>query len=227
MATVDLAKKRAQSKKWKDANREKVRAAGRLYAKAHRDQANAWKAANRPKVNAGERRRRELNPEYFKDYYRDNVARIKNRMKESYRADPAPTKQRAKEWKLQNADRALELRQAYYRANKSTIEQRVREWNAANPEAARARGRNYRARSKQAVGSHTGADIKALFVKQLGVCIYCRTPLGDGYHVDHIQPLSRGGSNWPDNLQLTCAKCTNDKRATDPEEYARRLSLAA
>jgi hypothetical protein len=43
-----------------------------------------------------------------------------------------------------------------------------------------------------AEGSHGGDDIKALFVKQRGCCVYCNVKLGKGYHVDHIS-LREGG----------------------------------
>lgn len=130
--------------------------------------------------------------------------------------------QRNKEWRERNPGRALASRQAHYAANKAHIVQKVNDWNEANPEGQRTRRRNYRARFNGAEGSHTGDDIKALFVQQLGRCIYCEIELGEDYHVDHIVALSKGGSNWPSNLQLTCGPCNNRKRATDPAEFARR-----
>ncbi len=173
--------------------------------------------------NAAERERHRRNPGYFQKHYAANAERIKARVRAHTALNPEPSRVRAKEWAELNPDRALELKQAHYAANKEAIKQRVREWNAANPEATRARGRNYRARLFDAEGSHTAADIKALYAKQGGLCVYCDVPLGTKYHVDHIQPLSRGGSNWPANLQLTCRQCNNHKRATDPIEYARRI----
>lgn len=183
----------------------------------------AWKAANRDAINAAERERHARNPGYFKKHYQANAERIKARTRASYRANPGPVRAYSKRWAQEHPDQVLAYKQAHYTANVETIKQRVRDWNTANPEAARTRGRNYRARLYAADGEHTGDDIKALFVKQKGRCIYCSKGLGDTYHVDHIQPLSRGGSNHPANLQLTCGPCNNNKRATDPIEYARRI----
>jgi len=184
-----------------------------------------WKKLNRTEANAAERARHARNPGYFQRHYAANAERIKARIIAAYHANPEPTRARVKEWKERYPDRVLANRNGHYEANKETIKQRVAEWNAANPEATRSRGRNYRARVNGAEGSHTAADILALFDAQSGACVYCKRQLGSAYHVDHIHPLSRGGSNWPTNLQLLCARCNNNKRATDPAEYARRLTL--
>ena len=42
-------------------------------------------------------------------------------------------------------------------------------------------------------------------------------PLGER-HVDHIVPVSKGGSSRPSNLAVTCAKCNLEKSAKTPEE---------
>jgi 5-methylcytosine-specific restriction endonuclease McrA len=203
---------------------EKKRAAGREYSRTHRAQSNAWKAANRDKINAAEREARKKDPEIFRASVARYMASEKGKAvrRAYYLANVEDFIRRAKKAAEANPDRALANKRAYYEANKAEIKQRVREWNAANPEATRARGRNYRARSRGAEGSHTAEDIKALFEKQKGKCIYCSIKLGDSYHADHITPLARGGSNWPSNLQLTCERCNNRKRAIDPIEFARR-----
>jgi 5-methylcytosine-specific restriction endonuclease McrA len=54
-------------------------------------------------------------------------------------------------------------------------------------------------------------------------CAYCAKKLGTAYDVDHIVPLSKGGSNWPANLQLTCGTCNNRKHAKDALAFAREL----
>ena len=184
-----------------------------------------WKKRNRAEANAAERARHARNPGYFKRHYAANAERIKARTLAAYHANPGPTRARVKEWRERHPDRVLELRQAWYEVNKPIVVQRVTDWNAAHPEAKLVRCRNYRARVNGAEGSHTAADISALFDAQGGACVYCKRQLGAGYHVDHIHPLSRGGSNWPTNLQLLCARCNNNKRATDPAEYARRLTM--
>ena len=186
---------------------------------------NAWKTANRDKINADERQSRLRDPETHKArttrYLATDKAKAVRRA--YYLANVETIKQRAKDWKEQNPERSLELRKAYYEANKEYIVGKVAEWHAANPDGQRTRGRNYRAKLHAAEGSHTREQIAALHDSQGGKCVYCRVSLKNGYHADHIRPLSKGGSNWITNIQLTCGPCNNRKRATDPIEFAQRL----
>jgi 5-methylcytosine-specific restriction endonuclease McrA len=186
---------------------------------------NAWKTANRDKLNAAERESRLRDPETHKarsDRYTSSD-KAKAVRQAYYAANTETIKQRVKEWRGQNPERVLELRKTYYEANKDHVIAKVAEWNAANPDGPRTRGRNYRAKLYAAEGSHTREQIQALYASQNGKCVYCRVSLKNGYHADHIKPLSKGGSNWIANIQLTCEPCNNRKRATDPIEFAQRL----
>jgi len=73
---------------------------------------------------------------------------------------------------------------------------------------------------RAAEGTHTDEDIKALFAKQGGKCATCRKNIRDAYDVDHVMPLSKGGSNGPDNLQLLCPTCNRKKSTKRPDEWA-------
>jgi hypothetical protein len=80
-----------------------------------------------------------------------------------------------------------------------------------------------RARERGAEGKFTNDEIKTLFERQRGKCAYCHKSIGKGYHIDHVVPLARGGTNWITNLALACARCNITKGATDPIDFARRI----
>lgn len=92
-------------------------------------------------------------------------------------------------------------------------------WRAANREAARHHNRAAKAKRRAAVGTFTKDDIRSLFDAQCGICAACSADIADGYHIDHMTPLSRGGTNWPVNLQLLCAPCNQSKGNKTMEEW--------
>lgn len=42
-------------------------------------------------------------------------------------------------------------------------------------------------------------------------CAYCHEPLNGTYHVDHVYPASKGGSDNLENLVLACPPCNWSK----------------
>lgn len=61
-------------------------------------------------------------------------------------------------------------------------------------------------------------DIGRMLCMQDARCIYCRVLL-EKYHIDHILPVSRGGTNDLGNLQLLCPRCNISKNAMTHEEF--------
>lgn len=97
-------------------------------------------------------------------------------------------------------------------ANKQRIKIVEATWRKNNPNVIRANNQKRRARKLNAEGGYTPQDIRDLLHKQNNQCIKCLISFElVPYTVDHITPLSRGGSNWPDNLQLLCGSCNASK----------------
>ena len=113
----------------------------------------------------------------------------------------------------------------YRNRNKKRFAAWSRAWHLKNPSGGAHQARARRARQVGAKGSHTRHDIDRLYIKQRGRCaaLHCGVSLAHGYHVDHKTPLSRGGSNYPRNLQLMCQPCNDSKGARTMKEWARYL----
>jgi 5-methylcytosine-specific restriction endonuclease McrA len=93
-------------------------------------------------------------------------------------------------------------------------------------EAVKAHVRKRRAAIHGANGSHSADNIADLFDEQEGRCPYCDVFLRS-WHVDHKTPLTRGGANCRDNLQLTCATCNTRKHTKTDAEFRDVLSRAS
>lgn len=117
----------------------------------------------------------------------------------------------------------VEYARAYYQRNKEKYRKHNHEYNAAHREEAAAYTRNYKAKKKANGGTHSAEDIAAQLKRQKGKCYWCGVKLGDKYHVDHVTPISLGGSNGPENLVVACVPCNQSKCAKHPMDWAGRL----
>ena len=119
-------------------------------------------------------------------------------------------------------DRMNAWRRAIWRDNADFRERTnayVKQWLAQNVEKKRAHGNNRRALILVADGTFSGEDIIRIQDEQGYCCKYCQADTSVLFHVDHVVPLSRGGSNWPTNLQVLCPSCNLRKRDKMPEEF--------
>lgn len=117
------------------------------------------------------------------------------------------------------AERRREQERAYIHKNAEVVSIRKKAYYDTHPEQRRIEAHNRRARERAVGGKHTVKDVQDQFQRQKGKCYYCKTDLANGYEIDHIIPISRGGSNGIDNIVLACPGCNACKYAKLPHEW--------
>jgi 5-methylcytosine-specific restriction endonuclease McrA len=173
-----------------------------------------WKRANPDKYRAAIKRWEEANAEE----YRANRKIYREANRERRQAATAA-------WREANRDRVRAVNRSYQKANPDLVARIKAEWADRNSEAEKERKRlltaRRRAQKRGSVGHYTAEQIQGLLMAQKCRCANCCVSIRDSYHIDHVVPLARGGSNDIRNIQLLCRPCNLRKAAKDPLDFAR------
>lgn len=110
-----------------------------------------------------------------------------------------------------NRERRRQDKRENYQGNRERLKAVQREYHKNNPWVARQHSQKRRATKANANGSHSAQDQRERLAAHGHKCIYCG--FTEDLHLDHIKPLSQGGSNWPSNLAPACGSCNLSKHA--------------
>lgn len=132
-----------------------------------------------------------------------------------------PKNKNRKNWK-ESQERAYKK---YYQKNKEKIADIRRKYRENNRELIKENKRKYLKTEKgkllhrlrcnkrrgniktTADGSVTMNSIRGMFCGQNNKCNICGCDISIDYHIDHIKPLSKGGTHTIENIQLLCPLC--------------------
>jgi hypothetical protein len=203
-------------------------------------QVDVWRKANKDKVKAWAQTWVRPNPEarkaYEKAYREANKEKITARTMEWRAANRERWDEAARVWQKANREHVASLRAAWHRANADhrritskvwrqenaeKIKAVKKAWLAANKLRTRVYVENRRVRKLANGGSHTAEQIEALYIRQRERCAGCNKSIRKYYEIDHIIPITRGGSNNISNIQLLCLPCNRTKHNKPPEKWAR------
>lgn len=153
------------------------------------------------------------------------AARNKERKLEHKRtsraADPDRARANNRRHYANHADRLREEARARTPEERVKRAKRQKAYRIANPEKIRQNNRA-RVHTQRAAGKVTKEVIDFLIKMQSGCCAVCKkhtVVAGKGFHLDHKNPLAKGGTNDRDNLQILCPLCNLAKNARDPIEF--------
>lgn len=213
--------------RYREATKERTAERQRAYYLANKERIAERERARyaKYKVQANERSRRnyQLKKDDRKKKHREyrvaNKEHIATRSRTYREANKEREAERARARYVANKEKILKRTHANHIANRERRIETDRLWRLANKMAVRAKSHRRRALKLAAGGMHTAEDIKRLYEAQRRKCYYCKSKLGSTYHVDHVVPLSRGGSNGPENLVISCVKCNLSKGDRLPHEW--------
>jgi hypothetical protein len=180
----------------------------------------------------------EKSKQRSKKWYEDNLERAREKNKERHRGNPEKNRERARKWREDNLEKSRrknrELSRKWREDNPGKNRERLRKWREDNLERAREHARKWQQANpdkakladaiRRAMKRNASIPLTPSEQSQLRL-IYKNCP--DGYHIDHIIPLSKGGLHHPLNLQylpaeVNCSK-NNNIRQQDIELFRYRL----
>lgn len=201
------------------------------YYKKHREEAilnsKIYREANLEKVKANSKR-----------YYKENAEAIKQRVKIYRDSHKEETLKQKIEWQRNNPEKRRAICRRYYEKkleadpewfNRKAMEQynkdkeksrrRLREYRKSRPAWTRLQKylRRMRCGSGQVDKQHLNKEFEGLVIEKLKgqnyKCVYCGVDIKENFSIDHIIPLSKGGTNHIENIDLVCKPC-NTKKGT-------------
>lgn len=166
----------------------------------NRAKSQEWRAANRERNNESQRNRYHADTEKSRTYKREEARRNREQRK-AY-----AVKRRA-----ENYDRVLEIERASRTRNKEK-----------NRPAKNARQQIRNRKVQGATHIIAAKDLRRLYSQP---CAECGTM--QNLSIDHIIPLSRGGSHSVGNMMTLCRSCNASKNARTIMEWRQAKTLIA
>lgn len=128
---------------------------------------------------------------------------------------------RSSENHARHRERHLQQRRDRYQAEREVLLAEKKAWALANPEKVALTARIKRQR-KRAAGTLTATEWRSVLDRHGHLCLCCGSD--DPATIDHVVPLSRGGSNTIDNVQPLCNGC-NMRKATKTIDYRPQIAV--
>ena len=222
-------------------------ASGFSYHKCRCDQCKAWKQAkdkayyeaNKEKVKARVKKyadeNRDVVRERVRAHYEANAEQIAQQKAEYYRANKEAVYEKVKAWRVANPERAKQINAAYRERNREQLRiknlayyyermrndpEAVRKTRLAATKTPRGIVSSRSARHKRR-GAPLTAESKAWWLSLVDpLCTYCGDPATT---IDHIIPLSKGGSGERENLTPACKRCNSRKNQMSVEDFLKLL----
>jgi len=184
--------------KWAKNNKEKLK-------KSRKN----WESNNKEKIKQKSREYYHKNKE---KHYENSKRRIeKNKEKyllkarENCKKHPEYNRRQSRKW---------------YHNNKEKVLEKQKRWRAKNKDHVNMLNHLRREKERTAKGFKNKIENFRNRMQEIGECIFCGTK--EKLTIEHLIPLSKGGTNEIHNLFPSCKRCNSSKHTSDWLEWYRK-----
>ena len=191
---------------------------------------SVYNEKNADKISAQKRRaywqEPEVRREKARQYGRENAERARERTRLWYWSNKERALENRKKYQRENAPELAAKKRAYRLNNLEKVRESSRRFYAENKERLRPGRKAAKAMRRSADGVVHQDDVVWLLEMQRWKCAVCAQSIKKGgYHLDHIMPLARGGTNHRENLQVLCPACNLSKSAKHPVDFMQQRGM--
>jgi len=227
----DKDKVSARAKEYRKKNKDKIEKRRKEKREQNKEAVSAMRKAyynkKRDKIRAKSRERYATDP--------DAREQIKDYAKQYRKKNPEKVKQSTHSWVSRNPEKVRRYRQnrvernpgeevrrnrEYYRNNADEFKKKAKEYRKANPDKRAQHQAKRRAKQQGQVIECTLVVREEIIKRDKSTCYICgKASLNNSeIHLDHIIPLSKGGSHTPENVHVTCIPCNGKKHIKTIDE---------
>jgi len=162
---------------------------------------------------------RQRNNAKAKEYYKNNKEHIRKYKAEYYQANKEKLSNEHKTYYQEHKEDIKRQHHDYYESHKPAHKLTKKRYHENNPSRSAEDRHRRRVRERHGICTPITTEIRQFILQKQGnKCSYCRRRFtkDNRVTVDHITPISRGGSHTLDNIVYACMSCNSKKHAGPP-----------
>ena len=169
------------------------------------------------------RRRRICRECFHKDYLANREKNLANAAKHR-ELNREKNREYARKWREANPDKVKELQKSHYAKNRDKEREDSKRYRRTHKEQYSGYGRKRRARLANNGCSLTLRQWEEIKLRYKHKCAYCGAK--EDLTMDHVTPISKGGSHSADNVVPACKTCNCSKQANPAPLYVQTMLVA-